>query len=76
MIIEINLKQNFVVKQICEKCVIEKMKTKSYRVSIRQAIMLLKLLHDDFMKLILKKNDFVKVANEVLYVFILLNDFT
>ena len=76
MIIEINLKQNSVVKQICEKCVIEKMKAKPHRVSIRRATMSLKLLHGDLMRLILKKNDFAEVANEVLYVFILLNDFT
>ena len=37
--------------------------------------MLLKLLHDDFMRLILKENDFVEVVNEVFYVFTLLNDF-
>ena len=39
-------------------------------------IILLKLLHDDFMKLIFKKNDFIEVVSEVLYIFILLNDFT
>ena len=38
--------------------------------------MSLKLLHDDLMKLIFKKNDFVKIANKVFYIFTLLNDFT
>ena len=37
--------------------------------------MLLKLLHDDFIKLIFKENGFVEVANEVFYVFTLLNNF-
>ena len=38
--------------------------------------MSLELLHENLLKLIIKKNDLVIVFNKVLYVFILLNDVT
>ncbi len=76
MIININLKHNFVNKLIYENCVIKKLHACSHRALIKRVIMFFELLHKNLMKLILKEKELSIVFNETLYVFILLNDVT
>ena len=74
MLININLKRNFKNKFACANCAFEKLHACFHRVFIKRVFIFLKLLHDDFIKLILKNKDLLIAFNKILYVFILLND--
>ncbi len=54
MLTDINLKQELRDKFICENCVLKKLHACFHRVLIKRVFMSLKLLHEDFMSLILK----------------------
>ena len=74
MLININLKQNFKNKFVCVNYVLKKLHACFYRVFIKRVFIFFKLLHDDFIKLILKNENLSIAFNKTLYVFVLLND--
>ena len=74
ILIDINLKQNLKDKFACVNYVFKKLHAYFHRAFIKRVFMSLKLLHDDFIKLILKDKSLLIAFNKALYVFTLLND--
>ena len=68
------MKQDFKNKLACVNYALEKLHACFYRVFIKRVFMFFKLLHEDFIKLILKDKNLLITFNKTLYVFTLLND--